>query len=464
MMRGSACRFAVAAAAWLLLPLCAWAATPTSTATPAAAGPEPAVDIPAPPAVLPDAPPEVSAAVEAHFKALLAENYTGADAWFSTAFRRAFKGDVQQLNTYYEARRLQLAAGYSLSEAVRLDDGPDRETARVTVDFEDPSTDAPLLVTERIYYYLIHEPAKGEVGADRSDRAWRIDIYDALAFDSLAEARRRPYLYTREAWSEDAGRELKSRQGLFRIQWALDSYFAANERFPQRLEGGDNRRDALINGGFIKGSYPPNGFNEKPMAAVDFGEKSSGDFTYLPLDTDSDGLFEGYFLLLHAKDRAGSYFTDSDVIYILTSLNLAGQGEAADVFATYWLAAHGRELQLTSAVNQPAPAAAYLPGETPELSDAGPVAIRDPAVAQPISTPPDPPAAVEPEEEHVLDPLSPFAAPLTTALASLAEAFSPWNPRPPAVAAQPVEDTAVEPVEPPVEIPIRPLRVYSYGF
>src|SRR5689334_16455510 len=75
---------------------------------------------------------EPADAVREHFLRINAEDYTGADQYFSSAFRRAFKGDLAVMDHYYIMRRQQLGAGYRISEVLQLAD-PDRETARVTV-------------------------------------------------------------------------------------------------------------------------------------------------------------------------------------------------------------------------------------------------------------------------------------------------------------------------------------------
>src|SRR5207237_199327 len=124
------------------------------------------------------------------------------------------------------------------------------------------------------------------------------EIYDALRYGTLAEARRRPYLYTSEAWPEDASRELIARQGLFRIQWALSSYFAVHGAYPGVLVGGGNAGDALLKEKELP-AYPQNGFAARPMQNVDVGYASPGDFAYYAVDADGDGKAEDYWLLLH---------------------------------------------------------------------------------------------------------------------------------------------------------------------
>jgi hypothetical protein len=279
-----------------------------------------------------------------HFARISSADYTGAAEFFSGAFRRAFKGDVKAMDTYYLRRREQLVPGYEIIGVTPLAD-PGRQTARVTVDFNDPDTASPVQITERLHYYLIREKvAAGAPLRDRDGLAWRIDIYDALSYDSLAAARRRPYLYTLEAWPDDLGRELKSRQGLYRIQQALEEYRAANGAYPGTLYGEDNRRDPLIKGKQLADNYPPNGFNGRWMRAVDFGENSSGDFSYYGLDADKDGQAEGYFLLLHGKVPASCVYTGRDSIMLLGTDYSVEQSSLARQFAAWWQRQKGKPL------------------------------------------------------------------------------------------------------------------------
>ena len=104
------------------------------------------------PALAQSGPQEV---VVAHFEAIMAQEYVQADTYFSREFRAAFKADVERINAYYRTRAEQLARGYEIREVSPLDDGDDRETMRVTVDFADADRDDGLEITERIYYYLI---------------------------------------------------------------------------------------------------------------------------------------------------------------------------------------------------------------------------------------------------------------------------------------------------------------------
>jgi len=272
-----------------------------------------------------------------HFAAILAGEYTDADQYFSSAFKRAFKNQQRaQVDTYYRSRVEQLKFGYEILEVMELAD-EDHETVRITVDFGDPLPDEPIGITIRLYYYLINQkvdPDSPLAGPDK--RAWRIDIFDALSYDTLAEARRRPYLYTKESWDDDESRELKSRQGLFRIQLALSRYYEDKGQFPFRLRGSNNRRDELISGGYIMERYPSNGFNGEPMEAVEFGKKSSGDFAYYSIDADGDGHREGYWLLLHGKSKASFYYSDHDSVYILGSAS-GTQTDLAEQFTQFWV-------------------------------------------------------------------------------------------------------------------------------
>lgn len=334
----------------------------------------------------------------AHFAAITAEKYTEADQYFSTAFLRAFKGDVAALNEYYLARHTQLAPGYSILATEQLGDTR-VEAVVVTVEFADPHPEAPVGVTERMYYYLLREKAAdGAPGRDADGYAWRIEVYDAIRFDTLAEARQRPYLYTSEAWNDDAGAELRSRQGIFRIQLALGAFYLDHGQFPFRLLGGDNRRDELIAGGYINERYPACGFAERPMRAVEFGERSSGDFSYYSVDADGDGAFEGYWLLLHGKVPEHYYFEGRDTIYLLNAGLSGSQQELADQFMVFWMQRGAEQLALTTAFVElseqleaglPLPAALELGPALPSLP-----AVEPPAVA--AGAPPDAGVAAAP--------------------------------------------------------------------
>jgi hypothetical protein len=284
---------------------------------------------------------EPADAVRSHFLEISAENYSGADQYFSAAFRRAFKGDFAAMDRYYIMRRAQLRSGYEIIASQPLAD-PNRETARVTVEFKDPSTDRVVLVAERMHYYLVREKADERSPLrDSSGMAWRIDIFDALEYESLAEARRRPYLYTREAWAEDEGRELKAQQGLYRVQQALESFKRVTGQYPLRLLGADNRRDELISGKYLPEKYPLCGFDDRPMQAVEFGIRSSGDFSYYSIDKDGDGKPDGYWLLLHGKIPGNALFAGRDTIMLLADGYRADQGLLAYEFAQWWAAQRG---------------------------------------------------------------------------------------------------------------------------
>jgi hypothetical protein len=288
--------------------------------------------------------------VRAHFAALQAKEFTSADQYFSAAFLAAFKPEVAKLNEYYLARLRQLGPGYNITETIPLQD-EDRQTARVAVEFNDPRQDAVVQLSERMYYYLVREKVEpGAPGRDAEGQAWRIDIYDALSYDSLADARRRPYLATKDAWPEDEGRELRSKQGFFRIQWALNDYFEREGQYPDKLRGADDRRDPLIKGGFLFEAYPVNGFSGGAMAVQEFEERSSGDFAYYPIDADGDGAAEDYWLLLHGKVEENYYFDGYDIVYIANSGQDGSQAELAQRYGIYWLEQQGDELLLTSAV------------------------------------------------------------------------------------------------------------------
>jgi hypothetical protein len=287
--------------------------------------------------------------VDQHFKAVAAEDYTSANALFTDAFLRAFNSDANGLREYYTVRRQQVKPGWTILETKTLaDEG--RETAMVVVDFSDPRADSPLQVTERMYYYLLRVPVKGKAfGAASDGKAWRIDIFDALRYDTLAEARRRPYLYTKEAWPEDLGRELRSRQGLFRIQWALTSYYTEHGSYPASLQGGDDKNEPLIASGGLPGAYPISGFSEQPMRAVEFNANSPGDFSYYGIDADGDGQNEGYWLLLHGALSERGYFEGYETIYIASGDAIQDQPQLAAAFAAWWQQRHGEQLRVTGA-------------------------------------------------------------------------------------------------------------------
>jgi len=325
--------------------------------------------------------------VEAHFQAILNEDYVAADQYFSAAFRLAFKTERRsQVDQYYLARREQLASGYKLSDTRKLAD-QDQTAAVVIVEFQDPRPDAFLSVTERMYYYLIYEKAEaGAPLADRDGRAWRIDIFDALRYDTLAEARRRPYLYTRQAWPEDAGYQLKSLQGLYRIQDALESFYRDHSQYPFRLLGSDNRRDELIGDGYLLGRYPDNGFNGGPMRMREFGLKSSGDFAYYSIDADNDGWREGYWLLLHGKVAQDFIFSGYDTVHILSNLAAGSQFDHAQVFAQYWLNRAGEALEINTSLAGESllPPAELMPVQPPGPQLPSPAEVESVIIGQPL--------------------------------------------------------------------------------
>ncbi|MCH7471822.1 hypothetical protein IIA79_02590 [bacterium] len=408
--------------------------------------------------------------VEAHFAAIAAENYVGADAYFSAAFLRAFKADVSRLNEYYRTRREQISLGYQFLEPRTLDD-EGKDTASVVVEFGDPRTDAIVTVTERMYYYLVRERAPpSSPGAGRDGYAWRIDIFDALAFESLADARRRPYLYTREAWPEDSGRELKSRQGLFRLQWALDAYFRDRGQYPFRLLGGKDRRDELISGGYLTGAYPPCGFADRPMRAVEFAERSSGDLSYYSVDADGDGRRESYWLLLHGKVKEHYYFERKDTVYIL-SAEVGSQAELAEGFARYWFSRMGKELEITGAVFPSEPQG----GLVPSLQQAGQAGLAElesveemgEADSDEPAMPGEPASTVE-----LIEPITPVPGAVVpvaddgdiNAVASWARAVAMASLVAGSLSNRASELAFDEPVRIPLPAPGEMLKVFSYGF
>ena len=412
-----------------------------------------------------------------HFAAISAEDYPAADLYFSSAFRKAFKNEQRaEVDSYYLARKAQLDRGYEILEVMELADG-DRETVRITVDFGDPVPDAPIGITERMYYYLIRQKVDPDAPlADGDNRAWRIDIFDALSYDTLADARRRPYLYTNESWDDEGSRELRSRQGIFRIQYALNRYYEDHGQFPFRLRGRDNRRDELISGGYIYERYPENGFNGQPMEAVEFGKKSSGDFAYYSVDADGDGQREGYWLLLHGKSRDAAYFEHHDAIYILGS-TAGTQAELAGAFSQYWVDRGSEYLVLspylllsepleTGSLIDPLHPTVAPGGELPEV----PTAPAESADLKPISPADGSPAPVvtdTPVDQPgiaVEDILVEGELPNAIDILTQALAFET------VAAVREVADSLAgseQPGEAPLELkPVKPekLKVYHYGF
>jgi hypothetical protein len=287
---------------------------------------------------------EAEAVVRSHFEAILAENYKEADTYFSREFRTAFKGDIARMQAYYRTRMEQLKRGYVFAEVSPLGDA-DRETMRITVDFGDPQPEDAVDITERIFYYMIRQ---NSTDTDASaGKAWRIDIFEALSYESLSDARRRSYLYTGQEWDEFASRELIARQGLFRIQMALESFYQENRNYPFRLLGDDSRRDELISANKLGPVYPQCGFANRPMRSVHFEEKSSGDFSYYGYDSDGDESNDGYWLILHGRDESGFYFEGRDTIFILSNNMSASQREQAEGFAQYWESSEKRSLAIT---------------------------------------------------------------------------------------------------------------------
>jgi hypothetical protein len=238
---------------------------------------------------------------------------------------------------------------------------------------------------------------------DRDGMGWRIDIYDALSYDTLAEARRRPYLYTREAWPEDEGRELKAQQGLYRIQQALESFRRVTGQYPLRLLGADNRRDELLAGKYLIDRYPACGFDDRPMEMVQFGVRSSGDFSYYSYDRDGDGKLDAYWLLLHGKVPAHALFADRDPIMVLAEGYQADQPALARQIADWWEGQQGE-------VVGPGPA---LSGTWPEAADDPAPADQssDPALAPEAAAQDTPPAVLDSmaAAEAILDPVAPEA-------------------------------------------------------
>jgi hypothetical protein len=383
--------------------------------------------------------------VDAHFKAILAADYDGAAQYFSTAFNAAFKVEDPQLRDYYVTRKVQLEPGYRFGKTEALND-PGKQTAVVVVDFGDPRETAPVQISERMHYYLIREKVKGKAfGAGPDGTAWRIDIFDALRYGSLAEARRRPYLYTAQAWPENTGRELKSRQGLFRLQWALSSYRQDKGGYPLTLSGGEDREDVLIAGSYLAGRYPVNGFTEAPMRAVGLEAQGAGDFTYIAVDAQGDGTNEAYWLLLHGAEPDNFYFSGTDIVYVLGSTLLKDQTEMAAAFAGYWQAGSSEPLEVTAAPTR----MVRLTGDRP--APASPVRPTAVATASAVNTDDAPRRAADAPAVGVMSIWAAARGELATqwVLAGLPRAVPQHSPAPAALL-------------PAGTYP--PLRIYSYGF
>src|SRR5688500_5975427 len=60
--------------------------------------------------------------VNAHFKAIAAEDYAGANTYFTEAFLRAFNSDGNGLREYYTFRHQQVQPGWKILEATPLAD------------------------------------------------------------------------------------------------------------------------------------------------------------------------------------------------------------------------------------------------------------------------------------------------------------------------------------------------------
>jgi hypothetical protein len=395
--------------------------------------------------------------VRGHFLEINAEHYTQADQYFSDAFRRAFKGDFASMDRYYRTRRKQLGTGYSITGVTRLND-KDRETMRVTVDFNDADPDSAVLVTERLHYYLIREKAvEGSPLRDTDGMAWRIDIFDALAYDTLAEARRRPYLYTREAWSEDEGRELKAQQGLYRVQQALESCWRVSGAYPEQLLGADNRRDDLIRGKYLPEKYPACGFADRPMECVEFGIRSSGDFSYYSYDTDGDGKRDAYWLLLHGKVEQNALFAGRDCVLLLAQSYAADQPGLAPVFAAWWQAQRNERID-------PGPALGSSWAAVPTAETATGSPLVDPAQAPEnaaqdtppvtLDAPGEPVAVVAPAAPEMLLPPPP---PLDATQTDMPE---PMPVDPAATVSREEAAVAMQPLP----VPETELVIHSWGF
>jgi hypothetical protein len=169
----------------------------------------------------------------------------------------------------------------------------------------------------------------------------------------------------------------------------------------RRLSGSACRRrrgkDPLLNGNYFTGSYPTNGWGDRPQAAVGLDERSSGDFTYIPVDADGDGQFDDYWLLLHGKIPGNYYYDGTDIIYALSSSAGSGQYDLATAFSAYWSGRSGSPLQ-------PGPGLlALAPEEQTEAPAADGAGLPpEPGIAAEGTATANPAQAALPEGAHAL--------------------------------------------------------------
>ncbi|MEP0813994.1 MAG: hypothetical protein HRF49_04955 [bacterium] len=254
--------------------------------------------------------------VEIHLDRIAASDFPGAEKLFSDAFRAAILSNVRLVNVYLLGRKEALAeSGYSLEEPSILEEG---RFALVQAQFEN----------DQVFYYLIRESS-----------GWRIEAFSDVRYSTFAEGRRGLYLFTSRDWNDTGSKELKCRANLFLIQQALEDYFDGKGKgsYPGRLSGGDGT-DALVTWGYIpyETGYPQNYFSRKPMRNVRLDKPEPGDFTYIPVDRESDGVFESYYLLGWGTPGSEySLFDEIEIVGFLASADDRANDEAMADFIEY---------------------------------------------------------------------------------------------------------------------------------
>ncbi len=254
--------------------------------------------------------------VETHLDAIYESDYSGAEDCFSEAFRAVILPKVTFVNSYLLSTKASLGDdGYVVLEAVELEKP---EYVLVTLS----------IAGHNAYYYLILEQAK-----------WRIEIYSDKSFNSFADARRELYLFTDRDWNDDISKELKCIAALYRVQQALEEYKGEKGEgyYPERLRGGNDRDELTIWNYFDEDiGYPLNFFRNKPMKHVPFNKPSTGDFTYISVDRDSDGKHEAYYMIswgMQKSERA--IFEGYSIVSLLASEDDKDSRQIVDLFVRF---------------------------------------------------------------------------------------------------------------------------------
>lgn len=108
--------------------------------------------------------------------------------------------------------------------------------------------------------------------------------------------------------SKDKAKEAKVKAGIHAIRVALEAYATDHDgNYPptDKVQGGDNSGDALIDGGYLIKLYPPNPFKdpEEPMKNNGRGNFSQGDFGYIRVEGETHNyVLQGF----GAKKDSGS--------------------------------------------------------------------------------------------------------------------------------------------------------------